>query len=94
MTAAFTTHYFDYLSLLRWGALGNFKKFITKMVTDNCMLKYLDNTENSEANPNENFAREFFELFTIGKGPQAGPGDYTNYTEDDIVLSLIHISNE
>jgi len=85
MTAAFTTHYFDYLSLLRWGALGNFKKFATKMVTDNCMLKYLDNTKNSEANPNENFAREFFELFTIGKGPQAGPGDYTNYTEDDIV---------
>ncbi len=85
MPTAFTTHYFDYLSLLRWGALGNFKMFITKMVTDNCMLKYLDNTENSEANPNENFAREFFELFTIGKGPQAGPGDYTNFTEDDIV---------
>jgi hypothetical protein len=87
MPAAFTTHYFDYLSLLRWGALGNFKMFITKMVTDNCMLKYLDNTENSEANPNENFAREFFELFTIGKGPQAGPGDYTNFTEDDIVAA-------
>lgn len=85
MPTAFTTHYFDYLSLLRWGALGNFKMFITKMVTDNCMLKYLDNTENSEANPNENFAREFFELFTIGKGPQAGPGDYTNFTEEDIV---------
>ncbi len=85
MPTAFTTHYFDYLSLLRWGALGNFKMFITKMVTDNCMLKYLDNTENSEANPNENFAREFFELFTIGKGSQAGPGDYTNFTEEDIV---------
>ncbi|HNG91088.1 MAG TPA: DUF1800 family protein, partial [Saprospiraceae bacterium] len=33
----------------------------------------------------ENFAREFFELFTIGKGTQVAPGDYTNYTEDDIV---------
>ncbi len=80
-----TSHYFDYLALLRWGALGNFKKLATKMVTDNCMLRYLNNQENVAGNPNENFAREFFELFTIGKGPQAGDGDYTNYTEADIV---------
>ncbi len=80
-----TAHYFDYLGLLRWGALGNFKKLVTKMVTDNCMLRYLTNNENTKSNPNENFAREFLELFTIGKGLQIGPGDYTNYTEDDIV---------
>jgi len=80
-----TEHYFDYLGLLRWGALGNFKKLATKMVTDNCMLRYLNNQQNSKNSPNENFAREFFELFTIGKGPQIGPGDYTNYTEDDVV---------
>jgi uncharacterized protein (DUF1800 family) len=77
--------FFDYLSLLRWGALGNFKKLATKIVTDNVMLLYLNNHQNTAANPNENFAREFLELFTIGKGPQVGPGDYTNYTEDDIV---------
>ena len=70
---------------MRWGALGNFKKLATKLVTDNAMLRYLNNTQNTRNNPNENFAREFFELFTIGKGPQIGPGDYTNYTEDDIV---------
>ncbi len=85
MVSFATTHFCDYLALLRWSALGNFKKFATKLVTDNCMLRYLNNTENSKANPNENFAREFFELFTIGKGPQIGPGDYSNYTEDDIV---------
>lgn len=77
--------FFDYLQLLRWGALGNFKKLAYKIVTDNSMLLYLNNTQNTKNNPNENFAREFFELFTIGKGPQIGPGDYTNYTEDDIV---------
>lgn len=77
--------FFDYLQLLRWGALGNFKKLAYKMVTDNNMLSYLNNTQNTQNNPNENFAREFFELFTIGKGPQIGPGDYTNYTEEDIV---------
>jgi len=78
-------NYFDYLRLLRWGAIGNFKKLATKMVVDNSMLRYLNNNENTKNNPNENFAREFLELFTIGKGNQAAPGDYTNYTEDDIV---------
>ncbi|MFN0174339.1 MAG: DUF1800 family protein, partial [Saprospiraceae bacterium] len=77
--------FFDYLSLLRWGCLGNFKKLVTKMVADNTMLYYLNGHQNQKNAPNENFAREFFELFTIGKGPQIGPGDYTNYTEDDIV---------
>ncbi len=77
-------HFFDYLSLLRWAALGNFKKLATKIVMDNCMLLYLNNHQNTKNNPNENFAREFFELFTIGKGPQIGPEDYTNYTENDI----------
>lgn len=77
--------FYDYLALLRWGALGNFKKLATKIVADNTMLRYLNNDQNTEQNPNENFAREFLELFTIGKGPQIAPGDYTHYTEDDIV---------
>jgi uncharacterized protein (DUF1800 family) len=82
-----TATFFDYLALLRWGALGNFKKLAAKLVLDNTMLRYLNNNENTKNNPNENFAREFLELFTIGKGPQTGPGDYTNYTEDDIVAA-------
>jgi len=79
--------FFDYLSLLRWGSLGNFKMLVTKMVTDNCMLSYVDNDQNFAQNPNENFAREFFELFTIGRGAPAGPGDYTTFTEDDVVTA-------
>lgn len=78
-------HFFDYLNLLRWGAIGNFKKLATKIVLDNCMVRYLNNQQNTVGNPNENFAREYFELFTIGKGPQIAPGDYTNYTEEDII---------
>ena len=77
--------FFDYLTLLRWGSLGNLKKLVTKMVTDNCMLSYVDNDQNFAQNPNENFAREFFELFTVGRGQPAGPGDYTTFTEDDVV---------
>lgn len=79
------TNFYDYLALMRWGALGNFKKLAFKIISDNCMLRYLNNNENTKNSPNENFAREFFELFTIGKGAQVAPGDYTNYTEDDIV---------
>lgn len=82
-----STHFYDYLQLLRWGAFGNWKKFAYKMIFDQCMLRYLNNNSNSATNPQENFAREFLELFTIGKGPQAGPGDYTNYTEEDIVAA-------
>ncbi|MEZ4919859.1 MAG: DUF1800 family protein [Saprospiraceae bacterium] len=77
--------FFDYLSLLRWGSLGNFKTLVLKMIVDNCMLSYIDNDQNFVNNPNENYAREFFELHTIGRGAPAGPGDYTNYTEDDII---------
>lgn len=79
--------YFDYLQLLRWGSLGNFKTLSRKMILDNQMLRYLDNKDNRKGRPNENFAREFMELFTIGKGEQIAAGDYTNYTEADIVAS-------
>ncbi|MCS6928107.1 MAG: DUF1800 domain-containing protein [Saprospiraceae bacterium] len=76
--------FFDYLMLLRWGCLGNFKKLVTKMILDNGMLEYINNNQNYASNPNLNYAREFFELHTIGAGPVAGPNDYTNYTEHDI----------
>jgi len=70
--------------LYRHYAFGNFKTMFTKLVKDNAMLWYLDNTLNYASEPNENFAREMLELYTIGKGPQIAPGDYTNYTEEDV----------
>ena len=76
---------YNYITLLRENALGNFRE-LTKMVTVNpSMLRYLNGRDNIAAAPNENYARELLELFTIGKGPLVGPGDYTNYTEDDVV---------
>ncbi|MCU0355481.1 MAG: DUF1800 domain-containing protein [Cytophagales bacterium] len=62
----------------------NYKRFIRKTAVDNAMLVFLDGEQNIAGRPNENFAREFLELFTIGKGPTIGVGNYTNYTEDDI----------
>ncbi|MEM9921690.1 MAG: DUF1800 family protein [Bacteroidota bacterium] len=75
---------FDHLELLRFYRLGNFRQLAEKIVRDEVMLRYLDNTLNNRNNPNENFAREYLELFTIGKGEQIGPDNYTNYTEEDI----------
>ncbi|MEN8857193.1 MAG: DUF1800 family protein [Flavobacteriaceae bacterium] len=76
---------FYYINTLRENALGNFKE-LTKLITiDPNMLLYLSGNQNTNAAPNENYARELLELFTLGKGVAVGNGDYTNYTEDDIV---------
>lgn len=77
--------FYDYLTLLEFFCLGDWKEFAFQITKNNFMLFFLNNTENKVQNPNENYAREFLELFTIGKGPQAGPRDYTNYTEEDVV---------
>ena len=74
-----------YINTLRQNALGNFKELAKKMTIDPSMLMYLNGNQNTSVAPNENYSRELLELFTIGKGPLAGPGDYTNYTEDDVV---------
>ncbi len=49
------------------------------------MLRFLSGNQNTDTAPNENYSRELLELFTIGKGNAVGNGDYTNYTEDDVV---------
>ena len=82
-----SSYNFDHLQLLRFYAIGSYRDFAKKMTLDNQMLQYLNNTLNNVGLPNENYAREFLELFTIGKGEQIGPGDYTNYTEDDIAAA-------
>ncbi len=80
-----SAHYFDYLNLLQFYADKSVKDLARKITFNNAMLYYLDNGDNNKNSPNENYAREFLELFTIGKGPQVADGDYTNYTEHDVV---------
>ncbi|MFT5165817.1 MAG: hypothetical protein ACI8P3_001047 [Saprospiraceae bacterium] len=74
----------DYFNLLRDFALGDFRELTKRITIDRAMLIYLNGTSNYASEPNENYARELLELFTIGKGPLVAPGDYTNYTEQDI----------
>ncbi len=73
--------------LLRMYSQGNYKELALKICIDNAMLMLLDNRYNENQRPNENYAREFFELFTIGKGPEVSEGNYTTYTEDDVRAS-------
>lgn len=77
---------FNYLynMLLYNQSLGNFKTLTEEMTINTGMLQYLDGVDNVAGSPNENYARELFELFTIGKGPLIEEGNYTNYTEHDI----------
>ncbi len=61
---------------LRRHALGRFDALLGAMARDPAMLRYLDGARNRKGAPNENFAREVMELFTLGEG--------NGYTEADI----------
>lgn len=70
---------------LRNNFLGNFKSLVKMINVDAMMLVYLSGIYNVKEAPNENYARELLELFTVGKGPIDGDNSYTYYTENDII---------
>lgn len=70
-----------YLRLLRANALGNFKDLAIGISKDPGMLIFQNGNENTKVLPNENYARELQELFTVGQKDFAG--NY-NYTEQDV----------
>ena len=76
---------YNYINLIRTHALGNFKQFVKEMTIDPCMLVFLNGASNNLYSPNENFSRELLELYSIGKGPQIGEGDYSTYKEEDVL---------
>jgi len=63
------------LHAIRVNALGNFGDLLQAVSQSAAMLAFLNNQQNKKQSPNENFAREVMELFTMGRG---------NYTETDI----------
>lgn len=75
---------FDYIELMRFHANKSIKDLAIRVTKDVRMLSYLNTIQNTKNSPNQNYAREFLELFTILKGEQVGSGDYTNYTEHDV----------
>jgi uncharacterized protein (DUF1800 family) len=65
----------ELLQIIRENALGNFKDMLMAVSKSPSMLQFLNNQQNRKQHPNENFAREVMELFTMGRG---------NYTENDV----------
>ena len=63
------------LDVIRRNALGNFRTLLKEVSKTAAMLNFLNNQQNKKDHPNENFAREVMELFTLGRG---------NYTEHDV----------
>ena len=63
------------LDVIRKNALGNFGALLKQVSRSAAMLNFLNNQQNRKDHPNENFAREVMELFTVGRG---------NYSENDI----------
>jgi uncharacterized protein (DUF1800 family) len=63
------------LDIIRQHALGNFGTLLKQVSRSAAMLNFLNNQQNRKDRPNENFAREVMELFTMGRG---------NYSETDI----------
>ena len=64
--------------LYRSAGMGNLLPLTQSMAVDPAMLYYLSGANNTKGSPNENFARELMELFTLGVG---------NYAEDDVAAS-------
>ena len=63
---------------------SKYTQLLEKICVDNSMISFLNGNLNVKSSPNENFGREFLELFSIGKLDEVGKGDYQNYTETDI----------
>ncbi|HEY5368831.1 MAG TPA: DUF1800 domain-containing protein [Hanamia sp.] len=63
------------LNVIRENALGNFGDLLRQVSKSPAILSFLNNQQNKKQHPNENFAREVMELFTMGRG---------NYTEQDV----------
>lgn len=67
---------FDQLQLFRTMGTGDVVPLYTAVSLQPAMIRYLDNHQNRNGSPNENFARELMELFTIGHG---------NFSENDVI---------
>ncbi|NJM80752.1 MAG: DUF1800 domain-containing protein [Flavobacterium sp.] len=70
---------YQYIRNLRAFSNGNFKTLIRNIATQPAMMYYLNNQANTKNAPDENFAREIMELFTLGKGSNS------QYSQPDVI---------
>lgn len=62
-----TSYMYQYHKVLQQFALGNFKEFVSEIGKTPAMLIFLNGVQNTNVSPNENYARELYELFTLGQ---------------------------
>jgi uncharacterized protein (DUF1800 family) len=72
-----SNHLYEYYKTIEDYALGSFQEFVRDIGVTSAMLVFLNGYENTNNSPNENYARELYELFTLGVD--------NGYTEQDIV---------
>ncbi len=71
------SYFYQYHKVLQQHALGDFREFVRAVGLTPAMLVFLNGVQNTRFQPNENYARELYELFTLGEG--------NGYTQSDIV---------
>jgi uncharacterized protein (DUF1800 family) len=71
------SYLYSYHRLLQEKAFGNFRDFVYDIGINSAMLLFLNGVQNTRFSPNENYARELYELFTLGQD--------NGYTQQDIV---------
>ena len=77
----YPSHIYRYVKLLMQHGLGDFKELVRRVSKNSAMMYYLNNYNNRAGQPNEDFARELLELFTLGPLDKNGA---ENYTEADV----------
>lgn len=77
------SYVYAYQNLLQKYALGNFKDFTIEMGKTPAMLVYLNGVQSTKTEPNENYARELLELFTLGRD-----NGYTQYDITQVARAL------
>lgn len=71
------SYQYQYLRVIEENGMDSYKEFLKEITRTPAMIFFLNNFENTRENPNENYARELFELFSLGEN--------NGYTQEDIV---------
>lgn len=79
---------YSYLTTLQTHALGNFRSFVHAIGREGAMLIYLDGKDNRKGTPNENYARELLELFTMGIWDRGGQANYSQQDIKEVARAL------
>ncbi len=85
---SYASHIYKYYKLLQTDGLGDFKELVRAASKNSAMVYYLNNYNNRAGQPNEDFARELMELFTLGPKDRTGNDNYTEYDVAEVARAI------